>query len=120
MQRHGCSKLTVSVCFYHSCLATCKVGCQSLQEILTIKEYLIHISLSIFGHNLRTRFLPDMQFYIMLKDHKHFYFTSFPEKINDTISLKNLKTLFPYHFDIFSHFFLIFLMFRHTNHQMAL
>ena len=62
-----------------------KVKHQSINEILTIKEYC-----AIFGPNLRSRLAPPphphaCSFRRMLKDHKNFHFTTIPDKTNDSI-----------------------------------
>ena len=54
-------------CCVQSCLSACKkkknrIRCQSINEILTIKEYWkCWLAKSIFGRNLRTKFFPNMR-----------------------------------------------------------
>ena len=71
-----------------------KVTCQSINEILTIKEYW---NLTGWEPFLALTWEPDFSqastFWRMLKDHKNFRFTPIPDKTNDLIFLKSPKSL---------------------------
>ena len=76
-----------------------KVRYQSINEILTIKEYWNLIGWEPF---LAVTWEPDFSqacsFHRMLMNHKNFHFTQIPDKTNDVIFLKSPKTMFLGHF----------------------
>ena len=59
-----------------------KARYQFIDEILKFQEYWNFCTRAIFGHNMRTRFFPGMQFLENVKDHKNFRATSIPDKTN--------------------------------------
>ena len=69
-------------CFFHSCLSTCQ---KSKSDISLLMK-------------LEPDFSQACSFCRMLMNHKNFRFTQIPDKTNDMIFLKNLKTLFLGHF----------------------
>ena len=78
--------INIASSIMHIYILKIKVKHQSINEILTIKEYC-----AIFGPNLRSRLAPPpphphaCSFRRMLKDHKNFHFTTIPDKTNDSI-----------------------------------
>ena len=71
-----------------------KVRCQSIHEILTIKEYWNLIRQEPV---LAITWEPDSEtfrFHRILKNHRDFRFTPIPDKANDLIFKKVKKTLF--------------------------
>ena len=83
---------------YHSSLPTrqkINVRCQSIHEILTIKEYWNHIRQEpILSITWEPDFSQTYSFHRILKDHKNFRFTPILDKANDFIFKKVHKILF--------------------------
>ena len=73
------SNLVAFIHVYHML----RVICQSINEILTIKEYWNLKSESIFGHTWESDFFHMCGFHRMLKGHKYFHSTPFPDKTNE-------------------------------------
>ena len=72
-----------------------RVRYQSINEILTIKEYWNLIGREAFlTMTWELDFSQACSFRRMLNDHKNFRFTPIPDKINDFIFLKSPKALY--------------------------
>ena len=72
------------LCFFHSCLSTCQKSKSDNKQFLPI--------------TWEPDFSQACSFRRMLMNHKNFHFTQIPDKTNDVILLKSLKTLFLDHF----------------------
>ena len=78
-----------------------KVRYQSINKVLTIKEYWDFFGQELFLAITREPDFPNAcSFSRMLKDHKNFRFTPIPDKTNDMIFLKTCLLAFFDHFDI--------------------
>ena len=92
-------------CFFHLCLSTCQ---KSRSGIYLLVKYwqLKNTEISLADNNFWLTWDPDFsQACRMLMNHKKFCFTQIPDKTNDMIFWKSLKTLF---WDNFWPFLVIF------------
>ena len=96
-------RLVNKPCSFHWCLSTCqnsKSGINLLVKYWRLfEEYWNLIDRELF---LDITWEPDFpqacSFHRMLINHKNFHFTQIPDKTNDVIFLKSLKTMFLGHF----------------------
>ena len=89
-------------CFFHSRQSTCQ---KSKSDINLLLKYwrLKNTEISL-AEIWQADFSQACSFCRMLINHKNYYFTQIPDKTNDVIFLKSLKTIFGPFLTIFGHF----------------